>query len=458
MDEHRRNETETAIAKKDMHEAVLDSIPDAILATNRDRRVVCLNSAAEKMVGVLSTAAIGRPCSTILQSSMCRDGCALQQIQKSGKSIIDAPAFIALDGRRIPVTISLALMKDASGDVIGGVEIMRDLSGLDRQSGESAQEEARPPLLTRSPLMQKVLDQLPAIAASPSTVLILGETGTGKELIAHTIHALSPHRHGPFLAVNCGAFPDTLLASELFGYKKGAFTDAKKDRAGRFAMAKLGILFLDDIEAMSPAMQVHLLRVLQEHTFEPVGATRSEKTDARVILASNEDLSTMVRKGTFRKDLYHRINVARLELPPLRSRNEDIPLLLEQMVANFNRLQGKSIQGIEPEAFAYLMAHDWPGNVRELQNAIEHAFIRCDADHIDMRHLPVEMIDQAASRAHSDNSARAIRDALERNAFNRSAAARELGIARTTLLRRMKTLRIKNGRRATHCKMSKTLR
>ena len=215
-------------------------------------------------------------------------------------------------------------------------------------------------LVSRSPVMQRLFEVLPAIAASPSTVLIQGETGTGKELVARTIHELSPRKDAPFVAVNCGALPDTLLESELFGYKAGAFTGATKNKPGRFALAKGGTLLLDEIGEVSPALQIRLLRVLQERVYEPLGATRSEKADVRVIAATNRDLLALSQEGTFREDLYYRINVVRVELPPLRRRKEDIPLLVEQFIARFNRVQGKDVMGINNEALSLLMAYDWP--------------------------------------------------------------------------------------------------
>jgi transcriptional regulator with PAS, ATPase and Fis domain len=280
--------------------------------------------------------------------------------------------------------------------------------------------------------------------------LILGETGTGKELMARTIHGLSPRRQGPFIAVNCAALPDTLLESELFGYKAGAFTGANRDKPGRFALAKGGTLFLDEIGDVSPALQVRLLRVLQDRTYEPLGATRSETADARVIVATNKDLAEQMRKGAFREDLYYRVNVVRVEVPPLRRRKEDIPLLTRQFIERFNRLQGRSVQGIAAEALSLLMAHDWPGNVRELENVIERAFILCCEGSIEIVHLPEELTAHAASTSPSSDSrtahdmldAQSIRAALERNDDNRTAAARELGIHKTTLFRRMKKLRM----------------
>jgi transcriptional regulator with PAS, ATPase and Fis domain len=299
--------------------------------------------------------------------------------------------------------------------------------------------------------MQRVFEALPAIAASPSTVLILGETGTGKDLLARTIHDLSPRRRAPYIAVNCGALPETLLESELFGYKAGAFTGALKDKPGRFALAGNGTLFLDEIGEISPALQVRLLRVLQERIYEPLGATRSEASRARIIVATHKDLAEQMRTGVFREDLYYRVNVVRIELPPLRRRKEDIPLLVDQFIERFNHLQRKSVQGITVEALSLLMGHRWPGNVRELENAIERAFIMCSEGLIDVAHLPEEFriaggapkpAGSAVQEAHALIDAQAIRAALVEHHNNRTAAARALGIHKTTLFRRMKKLGI----------------
>jgi len=281
-------------------------------------------------------------------------------------------------------------------------------------------------------------------------VLIEGETGTGKELFARAVHSLGRRKNEPFIAVNCGALPDTLLESELFGYKAGAFTDAKKDKPGRFALAAGGTLFLDEIGEVSQALQVRLLRVLQDRTYEPLGATRSETADVRVIVATNRDLAARVREGLFREDLYYRVNVVRVELPPLRRRKEDIPLLAAQFIERFNRLQGKAIAGISPEALSLLMAHSWPGNVRELENVVERAFILCPKGQIGIEHLPEELTAHAGTAIPSGGSRSAhelldiqsIRAALARNDGNRLAAAKELGVHKTTLFRKIKKLGI----------------
>ena len=444
-------------------DAILDSISDGVFTVDLEWRVTSFNRAAEEITGVARREAIGRRCAEVFRSSMCGAACALQQTLRTGKPIIGKSGYIIdVHGNRIPISISTAVLRDSSGQVIGGAETFRDLSEVEALRQELQGKFRVGDLTSRSPLMQRVFEVLPAIAGSPSTVMVLGETGTGKELVARTIHSLSPRRQGPFIAVNCGALPDTLLESELFGYKAGAFTGATKDKPGRFALARGGTLFLDEIGEVSPALQVRLLRVLQERTYEPLGGTRSETAEVRVIVATNKDLMEQMRQGLFREDLYYRVNVVRLELPPLRRRKEDIPLLVEQFVTRFNRLQQKSVQGIAPEALSLLMAHDWPGNIRELENAIEHAFILCNAGEIGIAHLPPELTAHIRTAdavvdmrsAHDILDAQTIRAALERNDFNRLAAARELGIHKTTLFRRMKKLGIspppRDGRNRSH--------
>jgi len=432
-------------------EAILESISDGVFTVDSNWNITSFNRAAREITGVPVKEALGRRCSEVFRSSMCGDQCALQQTLKTGKPVVGKSAYIIdAGGKRIPISVSTAVLKDAEGNMIGGAETFRDLSEVEALRSELESKFRVGDLASRSPLMQKVFEVLPAIAASPSTVLILGETGTGKELMARTIHSLSPRRKGAFIAVNCGALPDTLLESELFGYKAGAFTGAHKDKPGRFALARGGTIFLDEIGEVSPALQVRLLRVLQEKTYEPLGGTRTENADVRVIVATNKDLATEMRKGVFREDLYYRINVVRVELPPLRRRKEDIPLLVEQFIDRFNRLQRKSIQGIDAEALSLLMAHDWPGNVRELENVIERSFILCRDGFIGMRHLPEELTLKGVSAdapsdvrsAHDLLDDQVIRAALERHRYNRLAAAKELGIHKTTLFRKMKKLGI----------------
>lgn len=297
--------------------------------------------------------------------------------------------------------------------------------------------------------MHKILDLLPLIANSESNVLIEGESGTGKELIARAIHHLGPRTKRPFIAINCGAVPDTLLESELFGYKKGAFTDAKKDKPGRFARAEGGTMLLDEVGELSPAMQVKLLRVLEEREYEPLGATQSVKADVRIIAATNRDLSNRVKRKRFRDDLFFRLNVVRIYIPLLQERREDIPLLVQHFIQRFNALQGRRIQRCSERVMAVLMGHDFPGNIRELENAIEHAFVVCAGNTIQLEDLPPHIIETAQKSRESAEQdlrtlplqgaeAETIRAILEKHNGSRKLTAAELGISRNTLWRKIK--------------------
>ena len=452
-------------AFSDLTGAILESISDGVFTVDPDWRVTSFNRAAEEITGIPRREALGRLCSEVFKSNMCEAECALKRTRKSGKPVINKTGYIIdANGDRIPISISTAVLYDADGNVIGGAETFRDLSEIVALRQELQGRLRIGDLVSHSQAMRPIFEMIPSLAASLSTALIQGETGTGKELLARAIHGMSPRSAKPFVAVNCGALPDTLLESELFGYKKGAFTGADRDKPGRFALAGDGTLFLDEMGEMSQALQVRLLRVLQEHTYEPLGATRSEKSNARILVATNRDLAAMVKRGEFRQDLYYRINVISLELPPLRKRKEDIPLLVEHFVERFNRLQKKSVAGFTPGAYSLLMAHDWPGNVRELENIVERAFVLCPGKWIGSEHLPGELTGfrsqsiepggfESVKRAAEGQS---ILGALKRNGFNRAAAARELGIHKTTLYRKMKTLDLplpqQNGRssRAPH--------
>jgi PAS domain S-box-containing protein len=430
---------------------ILESISDGVFTVDRDWRITSFNRAAEAITGISREEAIGKPCPDVFRASMCEVDCALRHTLETGIPVINRSAFIIdAEGRRIPVSVSTALLRDEQGNVIGGAETFRDLSLVEELRRELQGRFQVGDLVSRSPLMRRIFDVLPQIGESESTVLIQGETGTGKELLARALHSLSRRHDKPFIAVSCGALPDTLLESELFGYKAGAFTGAARDKPGRFSLADGGTLFLDEIGEISPALQVRLLRALQERTFEPLGGTRSVRVDVRVIVATNRDLAAQVKKGAFRQDLFYRINVVRLAMPPLRKRKEDIPLLVDHFVARGNRVQGKSLPGVSPEALSFLMAHDYPGNIRELENIIEHAFVLCAEGQIELRHLPEDFISHVPAKRKRgvmedtvrEVESQTIREALRRNGYNRLAAARELGIHKSTLFRKMKALGI----------------
>jgi len=432
----------------DWQRVILDSVADGVFTVDHEWLITSFNRAAERITGVPRAAAIGRRCCEVFRASICEHGCALRQTMETGEPVVNKAIYIVnAEAQRVPISVSTALLRDDAGQVIGGVETFRDLTLVEQLRKELSRRDSFADIVSRNHDIHRIFEVMPAIAESDSTVLITGASGSGKELFARAIHSLSPRRDRRWVPVNCAALPDALLESELFGYVAGAFTDARKDKPGRFAVADGGTIFLDEIGDISPAMQVRLLRVLQDGTYEPLGSTSPRKADVRVIAATNSDLQELVKQGRFRSDLYYRINVVKISLPPLAQRREDIPLLADHFIAKFNRLRGRDISGLSDRVLAALMEHDFPGNVRELENVIEHAFVLCRAGLIELEHLPAHLrpkqgTGRFAGRKLTDVEARCIIDALERNNWNRSAAAQELGIHKTTLWRKVRSLGI----------------
>ena len=427
-------------------DAVLDCVADGVFTVDGDFRITYFNQAAEDILGYDRREVLGRPCSEIFKSSICENGCGLKRsLEHDRPGMMRAIYVTNADGHRLPVCISAGVLRNESGEVIGAVETFRDLTHIEMVRTEGRRK-ILPNIIGQSPAMARVFELVPIVAESDSTVLIEGESGTGKELVARAVHELSPRRDKPMVVVNCGSIPDTLLESELFGHKAGSFTDARHDKPGRFELAEGGTIFLDEIGDVSPALQARLLRVLQERVIEPLGGTDPRPVDVRVISATNKNVSQLVAEGLFRKDLYYRINVVKISIPPLRDRRDDIPLLVDAMIRRSND-QGREIEGVAPEVMDVLMHHSYPGNVRELQNILEYAAVLCPKGVIKLSHLPDELGGPECGGPECQDMVDSLQRslivaALERHNGNRRAAAEELAVHPTTLWRRAKRLGI----------------
>jgi PAS domain S-box-containing protein len=432
------------------HEMILDSLEEGVFTVDLDWRITSFNRAAEKITGIERDQALGRQCFEVFRADVCETGCLLRRTMETGVPLANMPVNVyRADKKKIPISVTTSLLQDSEGRSVGGVETFQDISAIKELQKALRQQHSFEDIVSKNPKMIKIFSLLPQVAASGSTVLIEGDSGTGKELIARAIHHHSPQRSGPFVAVNCGALPDTLIESELFGYKAGAFTDARQDKPGRFALAQNGTIFLDEIGDISPAVQMRLLRVLQQRVYEPLGSAKSVPTNARVIAATHRNLEELVKAKTFRDDLFFRINVFKIVLPPLSERREDIPLLVDHAIERFNHQKGRTVAGVSREAMAALMLYDWPGNVRELENAVEHAFILCRDDVIRIEDLPERIIPKEKSMSLpagltlQDIEKTAILQALNRHQGRKVATARELGIDKNTLRRKMIRLGIR---------------
>ena len=441
---------------------LLDCIGDGVVTIGLDMKIRYMNRAMRELLGYEEGELLGEPlnCHQLVQGIICStQDCILERAIRNREKVRNYETVIQnKDGRKIPVSLNTDLLRDEQGNLVGIVETYRDLSQinelkakLERQRGN----DARGPLVARSKAIQGILDLLPQVANSKATVLIEGESGTGKELIAREIHRLSPRRDQPFVAVNCAALAEGVLESELFGHVKGAFTGAIADRQGRFELANKGTIFLDEIAEISPMAQAKLLRVLQEEEFERVGGNKTVKIDVRVIAATNKHLATVVEDGRFREDLYYRLQVFPIRVPPLRDRNEDVLPLIEHSITRLNRTMGKNVRELDGPVLKLLEAHRYPGNVRELENILEHAFIRCPDHTIRLEHLPEHLTAKGSSGVNAIRPGElpdgptlatleqeAIVQALEQTGWNYRLACKSLGVSRSTLLRRLKVYNV----------------
>jgi PAS domain S-box-containing protein len=428
---------------------ILDSVADGVFTVDRDWRITSFNLSAELITGWSREAAVGMYCSDVFCSSICGKNCAVAESLYTGEPVSNRTITIKnRNGKRVSVSISAAPLVDLEGNVLGGVETFRDLSVEMSLRQQLTQKYTFEHIISKSPAMQRIFQIMPEISRSESNVLILGESGTGKELVASAIYHASHRNDKPFVIVNCGALPDTLLESELFGYKAGAFTDARKDKIGRFAAAEGGTIFLDEIGDIPHSLQVKLLRVLQQKVYEPLGSNSPVKADVRIIAATNKNLLELVNKGTFRDDLYYRLNVVNILLPPLREKIEDIPLLVDHFVKQFRAEKQKDIVGVSDEVLTMLMKYHYPGNIRELENIIEYGFILCPGGFIQAQHLPESFCNQDTHEVSplllgqegvslEEIEKKAIQLSLTRNKWKKMATCRELGISKDTLRRKI---------------------
>ncbi|MGW8194144.1 MAG: sigma 54-interacting transcriptional regulator [Desulforhopalus sp.] len=435
---------------------ILDSVADGVFTVDRDWRITSFNLSAELITGWTREAAVGKYCSDVFCSSICGKNCAIAESLYTGEPVSNRTITIKnRNGKKVSVSISAAPLVDHEGNVLGGVETFRDLSVEMSLRQQLTQKYTFEHIVSKSPAMQRIFQIMPEISRSESNVLILGESGTGKELVASAIYHASTRKDKPFIVVNCGALPDTLLESELFGYKAGAFTDAKKDKVGRFAAAEGGTIFLDEIGDIPQSLQVKLLRVLQQKVYEPLGSNTPVKADVRIIAATNKNLLELVHRGEFRDDLYYRLNVVNILLPPLREKIEDIPLLIEHFVKKFRAEKQKDIVGVSDEVLTMLMKYHYPGNIRELENIIEYGFILCPGGYIQAHHLPDSfssadkpengpLLLSFEGAALEDIEKKAIQLALSRNKWKKMVTCRELGISKDTLRRKIARYKIVN--------------
>ena len=432
-------------------DTILNSVTEGVFTVNRDMVITYFNTAIEQMTGIPREEAVGQYCYDVLRANICETACGLLETIRSGQPITNQQAnILRADGKMLPVSISTGVLQRTDGEIIGGLETVRDLSAIEELKREIKKSYTFLDIVSKNRKILQIFDILPNIAESGSTVLIEGPSGSGKEIFANAVHNLSARKNNPFIALNCGGLPETLVESELFGYLQGAFTDAKKDKPGRFARAEGGTLFLDEVDSLPLPTQVKLLRVLQEQEYEPLGATEPVKTNVRIIAASKEDLRAMVQRGEFRDDLYYRINVVKISLPPLSERRDDIPLLIDHFVDRFNRKMNRNITGVSEGVLSALMRYDYPGNIRELENVIEHAFVMMKEGEIQLQHLPPELlrfpeedrVDSSPGKPLQSGEKEVILNTLENNDWDRQATAEELGIHRTTLWRKIQKYNI----------------
>jgi len=441
------------IDQKNKLDAIFNSNIEGTFTIDNEWNVTSFNTSAEKITGYKKSEAIGKKCWDIFNSSLCRNGCHMEQTMQKGKPMIGNELEIMhKDGRKIPIRVNSGILVNNKNENIGAVETFIDISEIKNLSEHLSDIFKYENIVGRNKEIKQIITVLESVSQTDSSVLVTGESGTGKELAARAIHINSPRKTGPFIAVNCSAFVESLIESELFGHEKGSFTGAIKTKIGKFELAKGGTLFLDEIGDLSLSVQTKFLRVLESREFERVGGNKTIKVEARIIAATNKHLSEEISSGRFREDLFYRINVINIHLPPLRERMDDLPLIVNHFIELFNKKFNKEIRQFSSQAFDILMEYEWPGNIRELENVIEHCFVLCNGKIIQVECLPKRLREQKkiillSSNAIQKNGFKDVEreliiSVLEKHNGNRSKAAKELNINPSTLWRKIKKLGI----------------
>lgn len=439
------------MARKNL-EMVLDSLSDGVLAHTASRRIFYFNAAAERITGYRRKDILGQDCHEVFPGRFCGGDCEFcdsrQPRDENRRHTTKKTVFTRMDGSKRLLSMSIMPLADEAGQNVGALLSFKDDTELVALKTRLLHHHRLGGLVGKDPKMLDLFEQIRDVAPVNSTALILGESGTGKELVANAIHDLSPRADKPFVVVNCGALPQGILESELFGHVKGAFSGAVADKKGRFELAHQGTIFLDEVGELPPDVQVKLLRVLQVQTFERVGGERPIRVDVRVVSATNQNLKKMMDQGKFRRDLFYRLCVVPIHVPALKERRLDIPVLVEHFLELVAREHGRPPLSPSPQVLDLLVRYDWPGNVRELANAIEFAYVKCRSSIIEPEHLPPEIRgfgDKALAclPAAGRITAKDILEATAQARGNRKKAAQLLGVGRATLYRYLEQFGIK---------------
>lgn len=433
-------------------DTILNSLAEGVITVDKEFKITFINEAASLMTGFQKDEVIGKICKNVFKSEYCSENCPIARILKFGKSIFDYDSQIECkNSTPIPIRLNAALLKDEKDNPAGGVITFRDLSILKKIEGMLRQESNFHGMISNSKSMKEIFTLIEQISDSDAPVLITGETGTGKELIANAIQSLSKRNKNKYVKVNCSVIPDNLLASELFGHAKGAYTDAQKERVGRFELADGGTIFLDEIGEMPLQMQPQILRVVQDGTFERLGESITKSVDVRIITATNTILEKAIAEGKFREDLFYRLNVIHINLPPLRKRLDDITLLANHFLKKFSIIYKKNIPFIEDECIEHLTRWHWPGNIRELENAIEYAVIRnkpekslciCAFPAKIRENIFCSQKNNVIPDAQVPFENTSLLELLNQHKWNKTKVAQILGVDRTTLWRKLKAMGI----------------